>query len=167
MKLRQNSLTIAGQTFLIAACYVQCSHAANFFGTLSTESLLSCWLYAIALEGTVYIFTLACIKWAAYSFAGVSVALNLLLYWQNFTGLKQALGSVLVSISLPFAIAMYSFLNENSLRSSEDIARAAALEADRQARAEKRSQRAAATPKKRKRAAKVTGTILDMEIKTA
>jgi hypothetical protein len=122
---------------LLAALGAQVPHAAGLFHRLAPAASgyweLAGWghalLYAIAVEGAVYYFVLEGKKKYSWGFAFAGVLTNLLYYWQegNMSALYIGRGA-LISIILPFAIALYSHADAEDAQGETTEAHAIAIE---------------------------------------
>ena len=105
---------------LVGALFVQAPHSAEVFHRISTSKSHSAleWLhsagYAIVLELAVLLFVVRGRKELSWSFAGISVLMNIFYYytpaWWSDPGTAWAdiIKCTVTSIALPLAIAFYS-----------------------------------------------------------
>lgn len=122
--LRSEAATLG---LLLIALTAQAPHAATVFHRVAPNGapILS-WVhaagYAVALEMTTLMFVVRGQRRLAWTFAAVSVAVNLLYYWTPGMTATHAMSALLISVALPLAIAMYS----------HDVARQAHAQESRQ-----------------------------------
>lgn len=105
---------------LIAALAAQLPHSAEVFHRVSTSggyaalNWLHAYAFAFAVEFAVLIFVVRGQVVYSWMFAGFSIAINLVYYWQDAWLLDVsdaapvALGALLSAVMLPLAIALYS-----------------------------------------------------------
>lgn len=105
---------------LVGALFVQAPHTAEVFHRISTSgwwapfSILHCVGFAIVLELAVLLFVVRGRKRLSWSFAGISVLMNVFYYysalWWSAPGTvwPDIVKCVVTAIALPLAIAFYS-----------------------------------------------------------
>ena len=104
---------------LLLALTTQITHAAWVFNEISKDntSLLSeimSYVFAVSLESSIYIFTMAGKKKTAGSFAIISTALNILYYWFTIGFTFQFMAMMLISPIIPITIWYYSELIDDN-----------------------------------------------------
>jgi hypothetical protein len=100
---------------LLLALTTQISHAAWVFNAISKDSssLMSevmSYVFAISLESSIYIFTVAGKKKTAGAFAVISTSLNLLYYWFTIGFTFQFMAMLIISPIIPITIWYYAEL---------------------------------------------------------
>jgi hypothetical protein len=100
---------------LLLALTTQISHAAWVFDAISKDSgdLMSeimSYIFAISLESSIYIFTVAGKKRTAGAFAIISTSLNLLYYWFVVGFTFQFMAMLIISPIIPITIWYYAEL---------------------------------------------------------
>ena len=100
---------------LLLALTTQITHAAWVFNEISKDntslsSEIMSYVFAISLESSIYIFTMAGKKKIAGSFAVISTALNILYYWFTIGFTFQFMAMMLISPIIPITIWYYSEL---------------------------------------------------------
>jgi hypothetical protein len=101
------------QVTVIFALLTQISHASDVFYFLSDKTTLNyimSWIFAIAVETSIYIFTMSGKRNTAIFFAFVSWSVNIIHYWFSFGFTKEFIGMNLVSAIIPLTIYFYSEL---------------------------------------------------------
>ena len=103
---------------IIFALLTQISHAADVFYYLSNKDTLNyimSWVFAIAVETSIYIFTMNGKRNTAIFFAIISWSINIIHYWFSFGFTKEFIGMNLVSAIIPLTIYFYSeLINEDN-----------------------------------------------------
>jgi len=104
---------------LLLALTTQITHAAWVFNEISKDnySLISeimSYVFAISLESSIYIFTMAGKKKTAWSFALISTALNILYYWFTIGFTFQFMSMIIISPIIPITIWYYSELIDDN-----------------------------------------------------
>ena len=104
---------------LLLALTTQITHAAWVFNEISKDnnSLMSeimSYVFAVSLESSIYIFTMAGKKKIAGSFAVISTALNILYYWFTIGFTFQFMAMMLISPIIPITIWYYSELIDDN-----------------------------------------------------
>ena len=138
--LRSEASTVL---LLALALLAQTPHTASVFHRLAPDAtglaVQLSWLhasaYAVALEFATLIFVVRAQRALAWTFALVSVGVNVAYYWRADMQLHEMLAAALVSVALPSAIAFYS----------HDVARRATHENPQRASARKRTAKRART----------------------
>ena len=100
---------------LILALTTQISHAAWVFDAISKDSgsLISeimSYVFAVSLETSIYIFTVAGRKKTATFFGVISTLLNILYYWFSIGFTFQFFAMVIISPIIPITIWYYAEL---------------------------------------------------------
>lgn len=110
------------KTAMIAALLTQVTHAATVFLLISKTQnsiidVVLSYVFAISLELSIYIFTLSKKKKPATIFAVISIAINVLYYW-NFNVFDFSFyASLIISITIPATIWSYSeLLHEDNVK---------------------------------------------------
>lgn len=127
----------AAAVLLFTALLAQSPHAAAVFMRIAPHgadwevwtSFVGAWVYAVALEGATAYFVWRSQKGWAFTFAIFSVAHNVAYYmpeawtftaWGAELVLRNVVGSVLISISLPIAIAAFSHVQAGHAPPAKD-----------------------------------------------
>lgn len=127
----------AAAVLLFTALLAQSPHAAAVFMRIAPHgadwevwtSFVGAWVYAVALEGATAYFVWRSQKGWAFTFAIFSVAHNVAYYmpeawtftaWGAELVLRNVVGSVLISISLPIAIAAFSHVQAGNAPPAKD-----------------------------------------------
>lgn len=100
---------------LILALTTQISHAAWVFDAISKDSgsLMSeimSYVFAVSLETSIYIFTIAGRKKTATFFGVISTLLNILYYWFSIGFTFQFVAMMIISPIIPITIWYYAEL---------------------------------------------------------
>lgn len=100
---------------LILALTTQISHAAWVFNEISKDntsifSNIMSYIFAVSLESSIYIFTVAGKKKTAGAFAVISTSLNILYYWFTIGFTFQFMAMLIISPIIPLTIWYYAEL---------------------------------------------------------
>lgn len=100
---------------VIFALMTQISHASYVFrviarGDSTIINTVSSYIFAIALELAIYIFTMKGKKQVALFFAIISTSINLLYYFYEPTLSREFIGMLVISPIIPMTIWFYSDL---------------------------------------------------------
>lgn len=100
---------------LILALTTQISHAAWVFDAISKDSgsvvsQVMSYIFAVSLETSIYIFTIAGRKKTATFFGIISTLLNILYYWFSIGFTFQFVAMMIISPIIPITIWYYAEL---------------------------------------------------------
>jgi len=96
---------------IIMALITQISHATHLFNSVSKLNFdLVGWLFAIALESSIFVFTIYQLKRTATMFAIISTVINLLYYWFKPGLSYEFVAMCVISPIIPLVIWNYSEL---------------------------------------------------------
>ena len=104
---------------ILFALITQISHAAYIYYTLSNGELfeqIMSWVFAISLETSIFIFTMAGKRNTAIFFGFISWSINILSYWFEIGFTQKFVAMNVVSIIIPITIFFYSELIKNEKR---------------------------------------------------
>lgn len=104
---------------ILFALATQISHASYVYYTLSDggnfEKIMS-WVFAVSLETSIFIFTMAGKRNTAIFFGMISWSINILSYWFEAGFTQKFVAMNVVSIIIPITIFFYSELIKNDKR---------------------------------------------------
>jgi len=104
---------------ILFALITQISHAAYIYYTLSNGGLfeqIMSWVFAISLETSIFIFTIAGKRNTAIFFGLISWSVNILSYWFEIGFTQKFVAMNVVSIIIPITIFFYSELIKSDKR---------------------------------------------------
>jgi hypothetical protein len=104
---------------ILFALITQISHAAYIYYTLSNGGLfeqIMSWVFAISLETSIFIFTMAGKRNTAIFFGLISWSVNILSYWFEIGFTQKFVAMNVVSIIIPITIFFYSELIKSDKR---------------------------------------------------
>jgi len=104
---------------ILFALLTQISHASYIYYTLSNGGLfeqIMSWIFAISLETSIFIFTMAGKRNTAIFFGLISWSVNILSYWFEIGFTQKFVAMNVVSIIIPITIFFYSELIKNEKR---------------------------------------------------
>jgi hypothetical protein len=104
---------------ILFALLTQISHASYIYYTLSNGGLfeqIMSWVFAISLETSIFIFTMAGKRNTAIFFGLISWSVNILSYWFEIGFTQKFVAMNVVSIIIPITIFFYSELIKNEKR---------------------------------------------------
>jgi hypothetical protein len=104
---------------ILFALITQISHAAYIYYTLSNGGLfeqIMSWVFAVSLETSIFIFTMAGKRNTAIFFGLISWSVNILSYWFEIGFTQKFVAMNVVSIIIPITIFFYSELIKSDKR---------------------------------------------------
>jgi len=104
---------------ILFALLTQISHASYIYYTLSNGGLfeqIMSWIFAISLETSIFIFTMAGRRNTAIFFGLISWSINILSYWFEIGFTQKFVAMNVVSVIIPITIFFYSELIKNEKR---------------------------------------------------
>jgi hypothetical protein len=104
---------------ILFALLTQISHASYIYYTLSNGGLfeqIMSWVFAVSLETSIFIFTMAGKRNTAIFFGLISWSVNILSYWFEIGFTQKFVAMNVVSIIIPITIFFYSELIKNEKR---------------------------------------------------
>jgi hypothetical protein len=104
---------------ILFALITQISHAAYIYYTLSNGGLfeqIMSWVFAISLETSIFIFTMAGKRNTAIFFGLISWSVNILSYWFEMGFTQKFVAMNVISIIIPITIFFYSELIKSDKR---------------------------------------------------
>jgi hypothetical protein len=104
---------------ILFALITQISHAAYIYYTLSNGGLfeqIMSWIFAVSLETSIFIFTMAGKRNTAIFFGLISWSVNILSYWFEIGFTQKFVAMNVVSIIIPITIFFYSELIKSDKR---------------------------------------------------
>jgi hypothetical protein len=104
---------------ILFALLTQISHASYIYYTLSNGGLfeqIMSWIFAISLETSIFIFTMAGKRNTAIFFGFISWSINILSYWFEIGFTQKFVAMNVVSVIIPITIFFYSELIKNEKR---------------------------------------------------
>jgi hypothetical protein len=104
---------------ILFALMTQISHASYVYYTLSNggmfEQIMS-WVFAVSLETSIFIFTMAGRRNTAMFFGIISWSVNILSYWFEAGFTQKFVAMNVISIIIPITIFFYSELIKSEKR---------------------------------------------------
>ena len=104
---------------ILFALITQISHAAYIYYTLSNGGLfeqIMSWVFAVSLETSIFIFTMAGKRNTAIFFGLISWSINILSYWFEMGFTQKFVAMNVISIIIPITIFFYSELIKSDKR---------------------------------------------------
>jgi hypothetical protein len=104
---------------ILFALLTQISHASYIYYTLSNGGLfeqIMSWVFAVSLETSIFIFTMAGRRNTAIFFGLISWSINILSYWFEIGFTQKFVAMNVVSVIIPITIFFYSELIKNEKR---------------------------------------------------
>ena len=104
---------------ILFALITQISHAAYIYYTLSNGGLfeqIMSWVFAVSLETSIFIFTMAGKRNTAIFFGLISWSINILSYWFKMGFTQKFVAMNVISIIIPITIFFYSELIKSDKR---------------------------------------------------
>ena len=104
---------------ILFALITQISHAAYIYYTLSNGGLfeqIMSWVFAVSLETSIFIFTMAGKRNTAIFFGLISWSVNILSYWFEMGFTQKFVAMNVISIIIPITIFFYSELIKSDKR---------------------------------------------------
>jgi hypothetical protein len=104
---------------ILFALLTQISHAAYIYYNLSNGGLfeqIMSWVFAVSLETSIFIFTMAGKRNTAIFFGFISWSINILSYWFEMGFTQKFVAMNVVSIIIPITIFFYSELIKSDKR---------------------------------------------------
>jgi hypothetical protein len=104
---------------ILFALLTQISHASYIYYTLSNGGLfeqIMSWIFAISLETSIFIFTMAGRRNTAIFFGLISWSINILSYWFEIGFTQKFVAMNVISIIIPITIFFYSELIKSDKR---------------------------------------------------